>query len=96
MTTHTPTPADDALHLDGNAAAGLLAEAFRLEMTAALATCAGCGSVAPLGALAVYGHTMGAILRCAGCDTALIRIARTRDRLWLDLRGTRLLRLDPA
>jgi hypothetical protein len=86
---------DDAdLRLDGNAAAGLLAEVFRWEMTTAQATCAGCGASAPVGALAVYGHGMGAILRCPGCDTAVVRVARTRGRLWLDLRGARALRIE--
>jgi hypothetical protein len=86
---------DDAdLRLDGNAAAGLLAEVFRWEMTTAHATCAGCGAVGPVGALAVYGHGMGAILRCLACDTAVVRVARTRGRLWLDLRGARALRIE--
>ena len=30
-------------HLDGNAAAGLLAEVFTMEATTAVVTCAGCG-----------------------------------------------------
>jgi len=88
---------DDAdLRLDGNAAAGLLAEVFRFEMTTAYATCAGCGALAPVGALMVYGHEMGTILRCPGCDTAIIRVARTRGRYWLDLRGASVLRVEPG
>lgn len=82
--------------LDGNAAAGLLDEVFCFEMTTAFATCAGCGAVAPIGALPVYGHEMGAILRCAGCDTAIVRVARTGGRYWLDLRGASLLRIEDA
>ncbi len=85
---------DDAdLRLDGNAAGGLLAEVFRLEMTAARATCAGCGAVAAVGELMRYGHEMGAILRCPGCDTPVIRVARTRRGHWLDLRGALSLRI---
>ncbi len=88
--------ADDAdLRLDGNAVAGLLAGAFRLEMTLARAVRAGCGRTGPVAELLRYGHEMGAILRCAACDTAVVRVARTRDRLWLDLRGATSLRLDP-
>ena len=87
---------DGDLRLDGNAAGGLLAEVFRFEVTTAHATCAGCGAVRPVGALLVYGHEMGAILRCAGCDTALIRMARTRGRYWLDLRGTASFRSEPG
>ena len=82
------------LRLDGNAAAGLLTEIFRFEMTAVVATCAGCGAVGPVGTLVAYGEPMGAILRCPGCDTAVIRAARTGGRAWLDLRGAGLLRLD--
>ncbi len=90
------TMEDADLRLDGNAAAGLLAEVFRVEMTTAEVTCTGCGTVAAVGELMRYGHEMGAILRCAKCDTAVIRVARTRRRHWLDLRGARLLRLDAA
>ncbi len=32
-------------------------------------------------------------VRCAGCDTAFTRIAHVRDRYWLDLQGTRSLRI---
>ena len=88
------TMEDAHLRLDGNAAAGLLAEVFRTEMTTAEVTCAGCGTVAAVAELMRYGHEMGAILRCAGCDTAVIRVARTRFGHWLDLRGARVLRLD--
>ena len=64
---------DNNLRLDGNAAGGLLNEIFPFEMTAAEATCGGCGTMRPIGELMLYGHGMGAILRCAKCDTALIR-----------------------
>ena len=86
----------DDRRLDGNAAGGLLGEVFPFEMTTAEVVCAGCGARAPVGAVMVYAHGMGMILRCAGCDTALIRIARTRGRYWLDLRGTSSLRIDAA
>jgi len=85
---------DADLRLDGNAAAGLLAEVFRTEMTTAEVTCTGCGTVAVVAELMRYGHGMGAILRCARCDTAVIRVVRTGRRHWLDLRGARMLRLD--
>lgn len=88
--------ADADRRLDGNAAAGLLAEAFRVEITTAFAACAGCGADTPVAELIVYGHAMGAILRCADCDTAVLRLARAGDRPWLDLRGARSLRLDPT
>jgi hypothetical protein len=79
--------------LDGNAAAGLLAEVFRVEMTTADVRCAGCGTVGPVGALMNYGHGMGVILRCPGCDTPVIRLAPTRSAYWLDVRGAVSLRI---
>jgi hypothetical protein len=90
------TMEDADLRLDGNAAAGLLAEVFRAEVTTAEVTCAGCGSAAAVAELMRYGHGMGAILRCARCNTAVIRVAQTRRRHWLDLRGARTLRLAAA
>jgi len=84
------------VHLDGNAAAGLLAEIFAFEVTATRAVCAGCGAIAPVGSLAAYGLEMGAILRCPGCDTALIRVARLATGYGIDLRGTRVMRVSAA
>lgn len=78
---------DNDLRLDGNAAGGLLNEIFRFEMTAAEATCGGCGTKKPIGELVLYGHGRGAILRCAGRDTVLIRITHIRGNYRLDLRG---------
>jgi hypothetical protein len=80
--------------LDGNAAAGLLSELFCVEMTTAVVACAGCGAAGPVAELALYGHEMGQILRCQSCETAVIRVARTGGRLWLDLRGAAVLRVD--
>lgn len=79
------------LRLDGNAAGGILRDVFTHEMTAALATCAGCGTMGPVGALLEYGHGMGIVLRCPTCDTPVLRIVRTSDLLRLDLSGILLL-----
>ena len=79
--------------LDGNAAAGILQEIFPFEMTLVQATCAGCGTTNALGATAVYMHGMGTIVRCPSCDTALIRVAQTKGRYWLDMRGVRVLQI---
>jgi hypothetical protein len=77
--------------LDGNAAGGTLADLFAMDATGASATCAGCGSVAPLGALPEYGQGMGVVLRCASCDTAVLRIVRTPGRLHVDFTGVSFL-----
>ena len=80
--------------LDGNAAAGILQEIFPFEMTLAHATCAGCGRLDDIGALAAYFHGMGTILRCVTCDRALIRVAHVKGRYWLDMRGVSVLQID--
>jgi hypothetical protein len=79
--------------LDGNAAAGILQEIFPFDMTLVQATCTGCGATDVIGALAAYIHGMGTIVRCPSCDTALIRVAQTRGRTFLDLRGVRVLQI---
>jgi hypothetical protein len=79
--------------LDGNAAAGILQEIFPFEMTLVQATCTGCGATDVIGALAAYMHGMGTIVRCPSCDTVLIRVAQTRGRTFLDMRGVRVLQI---
>ena len=81
------------LRLDGNAAAGLLSEAFGPEATGAVARCGGCGAEGPVGALLVYAPGMGMVLHCPGCDHVMIRIAHTRGEVVLDMRGSVFLRL---
>jgi hypothetical protein len=81
----------EGMRLDGNAAGGMLREVFTHEMTAAIATCAGCGARGPLGELLAYGQSMGVVLRCSTCDTPVLRIVRTPGLLRLDLSGVSLL-----
>jgi hypothetical protein len=83
----------DDLRLDGNAAAGLLGELFAFEITTATVTCDRCGRAAQIGALPLYGHEMGAVLRCPGCDQVLLAVTRPRGEWWLDLRGVRITRI---
>ena len=84
---------DNNLRLDGNAAGGLLNEIFPFEMTTAETTCGGCGKLRSIGELMLYQHGMGTILRCADCDTALIRITHVRGSYRLDLSGMSCLRI---
>lgn len=81
-------------HLDGNAAAGALASIFTREMSVVATTCGRCGNVADVGALLGYITAMGTVLRCAGCDTVLVRIVHTPEHVWLDLHGMRSLTMD--
>src|SRR5262245_64689323 len=78
------------LPLDGNAAAGLLRELFALDVTAAEVTCGNCGIVAMVGETKLYGGVMGAIFRCARCDSIVMRLVRTRVGSWLDTPRSRL------
>ena len=74
----------EEMRLDGNAAAGALREIFVQEMTVAIATCARCGMAHEIGALLEYGHSMGIVLRCPGCDEAMLRFARASHWVRLD------------
>ena len=77
----------DARRVDGNAAAGILSELFVPDLTVARAKCAGCGATRTIGALVVYAHGMGTIVRCPGCDRVILRVARTPTHMWLDATG---------
>lgn len=79
--------------LDGNAAAGVLAEVFRADMTSAMGECAGCGRRAPLADDAVFGGELGWVLRCVGCGAVLLRLVRAEGRAWLDLSGLTVVQL---
>ena len=81
----------EELRLDGNAAGGVLRELFAQDVTAALGTCAGCGTTGPLASLLEYGHGMGTILRCPQCNAPVLRIVRGSGQLWVDLSGVAFL-----
>jgi Family of unknown function (DUF6510) len=83
-------------HLDGNAAAGLLSQVFAVEVTAATVVCEGCGRDSAVAELMLYGGPLGAVLRCRGCDLAMIRLAATPGGHRLDMRGVALLRIARA
>lgn len=76
----------DALHLDGNGVAGLLAELFGTEMSDALRACDSCGTHAPLGAHRAY-HGAGVVLRCPTCGDVALRVALAADRHVVRLEG---------
>jgi len=80
----------EALRLDGNAAAGILSEVFVPDLTTARVTCANCGTIRALGALLVYAHGMGMVMRCPSCDAVVLRVARPRSQVWLDPTGARM------
>lgn len=75
------------MKVDGNAAAGVLSEVFVPDMTAARATCGGCGVARAMGELMVYAHGMGTVMRCPDCDGVVMRLARTPTHVWVDATG---------
>lgn len=82
---------DDMVPLDGNAAAGRLADLFAVEMTRAIIVCDGCGREGALATLMLYGGGAGLVLRCPACELVNLRLLGTGTTLNLDLRGcTRL------
>jgi len=80
-------------HLDGNALAGPLREIFAVDVTTATSRCAACGLAGALASLQVYGPAPGLVARCPGCEEVVLRMVRTPDAAWLDMRGTVSLRI---
>jgi hypothetical protein len=74
-------------YLDGNVAAGVLGELFAVDVTTAVGCCDGCGAVSVMAETRVYVDAPGTVVRCADCDTVLLRVVTAPGRTWLDLRG---------
>ncbi len=83
----------DESWLDGNAAAGPLAEVFAFDVTVARTTCAGCHEARPVAELHAYLRAPGAVLRCPSCGDAQLRLVQSSGRAWLDLRGVQALEI---
>ncbi|MGH9280524.1 MAG: DUF6510 family protein [Acidimicrobiales bacterium] len=81
----------DPAPLDGNAAGGVLAEVFAVDVTVAVTTCASCHDCRPVAELRAYLQAPGVILRCASCHAVQLRLVRGPDRAWLDVRGVAVL-----
>ncbi|HEX6656728.1 MAG TPA: DUF6510 family protein [Ilumatobacter sp.] len=77
--------------LDGNAAAGDLADVFAFDVTTAVVTCAACQQTQAVATLHAYLRAPGMVLRCTSCDAVQIRLVRAPQRAWLDLRGITML-----
>jgi hypothetical protein len=74
------------VHLDGNAVAGLLVEAFGSDMTLAMRDCTRCGDHSPIGSHRAY-VSAGVVLRCPGCGMVSVRITTLPDRHIVELGG---------
>ena len=77
----------DDTALDGNAIGGLLIEVFGTEMTTAVGTCAGCGTVRQVAEMAVYQPKLGTVVRCRSCDNVLMVFVEVRGVTCVDLHG---------
>ncbi|HET9896873.1 MAG TPA: DUF6510 family protein [Streptosporangiaceae bacterium] len=73
--------------LDGNSIGGLLHEVFGRELTAAVGTCAACGSRRPVAEFVVYSQGPGTVARCRDCLSLLMAIVPIRTFNCVDLTG---------
>ena len=80
--------------LDGNAIGGVLAEIFGTEMTVAVGVCGSCGSSGPVAETHVYLRAPGIVVRCASCESVLLKVVQSDRRTWLDLSGLRTLQIE--
>jgi hypothetical protein len=79
---------DDAMVLDGNAAAGALESLFAFDVTMAIVRCGECSASEPLAELRFFGSPQAMVLRCRHCDAVNIRLLETDRTINLDLAGT--------
>jgi phage FluMu protein Com len=86
-------PHDPVSYVDGNAAAGVLSEVFRIDIIAALGRCRHCGSIRAFGEAMVYIDAPGIVVRCRDCQGVLLRLVETPTRYWLDLSGLNYLEI---
>ena len=82
--------------LDGNAAAGVLREVFAVDVTSAHGQCVGCGNTGSMVETRLFADAPGLVLRCASCDTVLLRLVSGGGRRWLDVRGLTYLEFTDA
>ena len=77
--------------LDGNVLGGPLADFFRPDITTATIDCAYCGHAAALAEFDVYPDAPALVVRCPGCERAVLRVASDRFGLRLEMSGVRLM-----
>ena len=80
------------LLLDGNAGARLLQRIFAPDITLAKIRCNSCDCMSGVGSLTLHAAPMGAVLKCADCESDLMRAVDTPRGLWLEMIGARYLR----
>ncbi|MBB3086841.1 DUF6510 family protein [Geodermatophilus sabuli] len=91
-----PSDTTAARRLDGNAAAGALADLFAVDVTTARSRCPSCGKTSMLGAHHLYADAPALVLRCPHCTDVVLRYATQQGRILLDLRARLLTIPAPA
>ena len=82
------------LTVDGNAAGGLLATVFAMDVTAIPGQCAHCHTVSLIGTMRAYMRGPGVVLRCPACAEVVLRIVETPTATLVDVSGATVLRLE--
>lgn len=82
-----------ALMVDGNAVAGELQQLFGRDMTMVEIRCSGCSRDSEMGALMAFVRGPGVVLRCPGCDAAIVRIVDAPTAHYVDARGALFMRM---
>jgi hypothetical protein len=80
-------------HVDGNCLAGAMSDVFGRDITDAMGVCNFCGNRAAVAEVPAYKAGPGVVLRCAECDTILMRWATTPVSTWLEMPGLRSLEI---
>jgi hypothetical protein len=75
------------LHMDGNAAAGVLQDIFVAEVTTAQRVCQSCGQENAIGAHRLY-KGAGMVLRCPDCEDVAACIVTLPHDFVISIRGT--------
>jgi hypothetical protein len=74
-------------HLDGNALAGLFADTLGIEITAAIGRCGSCHLEFELARAHAFVTAIGAVLRCAHCQSMLAVIVQKPNGVLVNLSG---------
>jgi hypothetical protein len=74
-------------YLDGNAAMGALSELFAVDLTAAEGECAFCGAQKHFADAQLYVDAPGFVARCSSCGHILLRLVRSANRVFFEMRG---------